>query len=292
MDQSANTYTLLDSGNSLKLEQVGAYRLIRSAPQALWTPLLPATEWDRADATLECVREGKVEWTIRNDAMPDEWNIDVPPGVMCMKRSDFGHLGIFPEQMRYWKILQQVTKDCIALHGECNVLNLFAYTGGSTLASAKGGASVTHLDASKPSVTWARKNADASGLEDAPIRWIVDDVQKFVSREVQRGNTYHGIILDPPTYGKGTKKETWKIEEDLEPLLQNLQKLMHKDFSFMHLCAHSNNFTPLVLEGFLRDVIPSSSGEYLTEEMIIPSTEGNDLPSGASCFYATHGSYF
>lgn len=205
MNQNANTYTLLDSGNRLKLEQVGAYRLIRSAPQATWSPLLPTEEWENADATLECIRDGKVEWTIHNSAMPDEWNIAVPPGIMIMKRSDFGHLGIFPEQMRYWDLLEESTKKCIDLHSECNVLNLFAYTGGSTLACAKGGGSVTHVDASKPSVTWARKNAEASELTSAPIRFIVDDVQKFVSREAKRGKAYHGIILDPPTYGKGTQ---------------------------------------------------------------------------------------
>jgi len=286
MDQSANTYTLLDSGNELKLEQVGAYRLIRSAPQALWSPSLNEQEWENVDASLTSIEEGKVEWDIRNKDMPDEWQIDVPPGVMNMKRSDFGHLGIFPEQMRYWELLEQSTKKCIDLHGECNVLNLFAYTGGSTLACAKGGGSVTHIDASKPSVTWARKNAKSSGLESAPIRWIVDDVQKFVSREIQRGKTYHGIILDPPTYGKGTKGETWKIDDDLEPLLENLQQLMSEDFSFMHLCAHSNNYSPEILEVFLRDIIPSPTGTFLTEDIILKASHGNDLPSGASCLYS------
>ena len=167
------------------------------------------------------------------------------------------------------------------------MLNLFAYTGGSTLACARGGASVTHLDASKPSVTWARKNAEVSGLGEAPIRFIVDDVQKFVSREVKRGKTYHGIILDPPTYGKGTKGETWKIDRDLESLLDNLQKLMHKDFSFMQLCAHSQNYTPEILECLLKDIVPSSTGEFITEEMTISSDKGNDLPSGASSIYST-----
>ncbi|MBT5237470.1 hypothetical protein HOL63_03835 [Candidatus Peregrinibacteria bacterium] len=285
MDQRANTYTLLDSGNCLKLEQVGPYRLIRSAPQANWPPALPDREWESADATLECVREGKVEWTIRNNTLPEEWNIDVPPGVMNVKRSDFGHLGIFPEQMRYWELLEKSSKKCMAKYGECNVLNLFAYTGGSTLACAKGGASVTHLDASKPSVTWARKNADASGLEDAPIRWIVDDVQKFVSREVQRGKKYHGIILDPPTYGKGTKGETWKIDEDLESLLENLNHLMHEDFSFMQLSAHSANYLPEILEVLVKEIVSSKSGTYLTEDMILKAAHGNDLPSGASCLY-------
>lgn len=286
MKKPSNTYALLDSGNELKLEQVGAYRLVRSAPQALWSPSLSEQEWENVDASLTVIREGKVEWDIRNKDMPDEWQIDVPFGVMNMKRSDFGHLGIFPEQMRYWELLEESSQKCMDAHGECNVLNLFAYTGGSTLACAKAGASVTHIDASKPSVTWARKNAESSGLENAPVRWIVDDVQKFVSREVQRGKKYHGIILDPPTYGKGTKGETWKIDEDLESLLENLQKLMHEDFSFMHLCAHSNNYLPDILEVLLRELIPSESGTFLTEPMTLKASHGNDLPSGASCLYS------
>lgn len=202
---------------------------------------------------------------------------------MIVKRSGFGHLGIFPEQLPYWQRLYQLT----SMHRGTgfSVLNLFAYTGGATLACAKGGAAVVHIDASKPTVAWARANAAASGLAQAPIRWIVDDVPKFVAREVRRGNRYQGIILDPPSYGRGSNGQAWKIEADLPPLLTQLVQLLADDFSFIHLSAHSDNFSPLVLENLVRQAVPATSGSFMTEEMTIPSRDGLPLPSGASALF-------
>jgi len=281
-----HTYTLLDAGNFQKLEQVGSFRMIRPAPQAAWRAELPAKEWEQVDATFTRFSGGKGRWDVRQKDMPAQWTIDVPVGTMVLKRSSFGHIGMFAEQMTYWKTLHNLTTHTVTQCGECRVLNLFAYTGGSTLACAAGGASIVHVDASKPTVAWARENAAASHLEDASIRWIVDDVQKFAAREVRRKSTYHGIILDPPSYGRGPQGQAWNIEENLPHLLQDLARLLDTEFSFIHLSAHSANFSALVLENCLRAYFPTSSGTFRTEEMLIPSQGTFPLPSGASSLFS------
>jgi 23S rRNA (cytosine1962-C5)-methyltransferase len=198
---------------------------------------------------------------------------------MLLKFTDFGHLGLFAKQHANWQRLKEIAKP---KPGESmRVLNLFAYTGGSTLACAHAGAEVVHLDASKTTVTWARENAEASGLGGCPVRWIVDDVKKFVEREQRRGSTYHGIILDPPSYGRGPKGQIWKIEDDLTDLLTVLVSLLDPDFKFFLLSAHSQGYTPVALKNMIGPLLPT--GNFDAHEMIIDGAV--PLPSGASCLY-------
>lgn len=284
-------YQLLDSGNFQKLEQIGPHRLVRPAAQAVWRPRLPEREWSQVDAIFSRFSGGDGKWEVRNRRLPETWRLNVatPELELVIRLTDFGHLGIFPEQHANWQRLASLIQTRIAsgvVGGQFNVLNLFAYTGGSTLASARAGAHVAHVDASKTSVAWARENAEASGLGMAPVRWLVDDVQKFVSREVRRGTKYHGIILDPPSYGRGPKGETWKIEEMLPPLLGELKQCLADDYAFVLLSGHSAGYTPLALINMLSDICDPAQGSFDAGEMLVrESGEGRALPSGAACLY-------
>ena len=278
-------YRLIDSGNFQKLEQVGPYRFVRPSPQAVWSPFLSADGWKDVDATFNRYSGGEGKWTIHNQKLPKKWTIQQGPVRLVISLTDFGHLGIFPEQDANWVKLHNLIKsrkNC----DEFNVLNLFAYTGGSTLACASAGAKVVHLDASKTSVNWARENAEQSGLKDAPVRWIVDDVQKFVEREIRRGSSYQGIILDPPSFGRGTNNEVWQIEQHLVPLLAQLKEILSQDFLFILLSSHSNGYSPLALKNLLLDVTQLNQGTFEAEEMSLPEeSTGRALPSGASCLF-------
>lgn len=188
--------------------------------------------------------------------------------------TDFGHLGIFPEQKKQWEWIQEHSKGL-------KVLNLFAYSGGVTLAAAKGGASVCHLDASKGMVAWARENARLNGLEQAPIRWIVEDVTKFLKRELKRGSSYDAIILDPPTFGRGSQGEVFKIEEDLFPLLELCFSLLSPAPKFMLLSCHTPGMTPLILEHLLEPLVLKFGGVVEKGEMALEGKQGvKPLPSG------------
>lgn len=282
-------YKLIDSGNFQKLEQVGPYRFVRPAAQAVWKPRLSDDEWKRVDATFVRFSGGDGKWTIHNRSLPKKWTIQQGPVKLVIALTDFGHLGIFPEQDANWDKLHALIRERKG-DREINVLNLFAYTGGSTLACATAGAKVVHLDASKTSVSWARENADASGASDKPVRWIVDDVQKFVEREVRRGNKYQGIILDPPSFGRGTNNEVWQIEDHLVPLLENLGKILADDYLFVLLSSHSNGYTPMALQNLLHDIVNARDGEFDVHEMIIAEQDsGRVLPSGASALFVRRG---
>ena len=284
MNDSAPTYTLLDSGNFQKLEQVGPYQLVRPAAQAVWRPRLDEATWARADALFSRFSGGDGKWEVRNRKLPEAWRIDMPAvGDLVIRLTDFGHLGIFPEQHDNWRRLAALVAQRRAAGLQTQVLNLFAYTGGSTLACARAGATVAHLDASKTSVNWGRENAEVAGLGACPVRWLVDDVQKFVAREVRRGVKYHGIILDPPSFGRGPKGETWKIEEMLPPLLDDLAKLLAEDYAFVLLSSHSAGYTPLALTNLLADLHTGAGGELSAGEMLVADRSGRALPSGASC---------
>ncbi len=282
-------YRLIDSGNFQKLEQVGPYRFVRPAAQAVWTPRLDDATWAKVDASFSRFSGGDGKWTIHNKSLPKKWIIEQGPVKLVISLTDFGHLGIFPEQDANWDKLHQLIKDRGAGR-DIQVLNLFAYTGGSTLACATAGAKVVHLDASKTSVNWGRENAEASGVGDAPVRWIVDDVQKFVEREVRRGNKYHGIILDPPSYGRGTNNEVWQIEQHMVPLLDKLKMILADDALFVLLSSHSNGYTPIALKNLLLGIVNESSGSFDPHEMLIHEQDsGRALPSGASCLYVRKG---
>lgn len=262
------TYTLLDSGNQHKLERIGDYVLVRPCSQAVWEPSLEEKDWKEADAVFS--REPSNRW---KGTVPTAWELECENLFFKIMPTDFGHLGIFPEHALLWRWMKERLKK------ESSLLNLFAYTGGATLIAAQAGAKVCHVDASKTAVAWARENGALNRLDKAPIRWIVDDVVKFLRREVRRGNRYDGIILDPPTFGRGNKGEIFKIENDLPEILQLCFNLLTDAPLFLILSSHTPGYTPLVLHHLLLQACSSGRGKIEQGEMVIPGPF--DLPSGS-----------
>lgn len=278
------TYRLLDSGGFRKLEQVGPFRLVRPAATAVWDARLSSKEWSDVAAEFVRHRDGTGEWKVRDSKVQEPFEIDVHGIRFLIKLTSFGHLGIFPEQEANWLKFRELVR---ALQGSepVRVLNLFAYTGGSSLFCAAAGAEVAHVDASKGTVKWASENAKLSGLSDKPIRWLVDDVKEFVTRELRRGTRYDGLILDPPSYGKGEKRQVWKIETDLMPLLGNLKSLFSgRKNAFVCLSAHSEAYTPTSLRNQLLKVF-GEDAQTDAGEMLITDSSGLPLPSGASALW-------
>jgi 23S rRNA (cytosine1962-C5)-methyltransferase len=280
--QAANAdYQLLDSGNAQKLEQIGGYTAVRPAPQAIWPPQLPAAAWHRADARYTRDSSGSGAWSWRTN-VKREFDILFERLSFRIKLTDFGHLGLFPEQADNWSWLRQIIRDRLQRtnHRNLHVLNLFAYTGGSTLAASQAGAHVAHVDSAKGIVDWARRNAELCHLQDRPIRWLVDDTLKFVQREARRNSRYQGIILDPPTFGRGPKGEVFKIEDDLLPLLEACSQILAPDALFVLYSCHTPGFTPLVLQNQVESMIHPHRGQCEGGEMIIMDQQGRALPSG------------
>ena len=273
------TYQLIDCGSGERLEGIGDYTIRRPAANAVWEKSNPEL-WKKID--LEYIREGetrgsRVELT-KNSFK--EQVISYEGLSFLIKTTGFGHLGIFAEQSRNWQKIRETVAS--AKSSSCKILNLFAYTGGSSLAALQGGAEVVHVDASKATVEWARKNAEVNGLEQASVRWIVDDVMAFVRREIRRGNKYDGVILDPPSYGRGPKNQMWKIETHLGSLLGAFQEILAPDFKFILLSAHTPGYSCLVLENLLRQNFKCENHQLTSEEMVIPTESGFLLPSGTS----------
>ena len=264
-------YELLDSGDGRKFERFGDIRLVRPCSQAMWRPQLSPAEWGKADASFD--REEGNAWHGRA-RLPKEWTIETAGIRFRLSGTDFGHLGIFPEQRASWRWLRGVVKKGMS------VLNLFAYSGGSTMASALAGASVCHVDAAKGMVEWARKNAALNGLDGHPIRWIVDDAHAFMRREIRRGHRYDGIILDPPTFGRGANGQLYKIERDLKETLSLVRDLLSEKPAFVLFSSHTPGLTLKVAENILSQVFPRAT--CAAEEMCL---EGPRLPcpSGLSC---------
>lgn len=273
-----NNYALIDSGKGCKLERFGPYLLSRPCSQAVWKTQLSETEWDKADASFS--REQENKWTVKRP-LPANWQIEVADLLFKISPTDFGHLGIFPEQKHFWEWIYTTIKTHTSSKFKPKVLNLFAYSGGSTLAAAKAGAAVCHLDASKGMVTWARENAALNRLEHAPIRWIVEDVKKFLIRERKRGSFYEGIILDPPSFGRGTKGEIFKIEEEIIPLLQDCRDLLSDHPLFMLFSCHTPGFSPLVMHHLMTQTMQGLKGTLSVGEMILSGQKpALDVPSG------------
>lgn len=276
--QHNNRYTLVDSGQGRKLERFGPYLLSRPCSQAVWKCQLSPKEWDKADALFS--REQENRWTELRP-LPSAWQIEVAGLAFKLSSTDFGHLGIFPEQKFFWEWIQSTLKPHVAAGAKPRVLNLFAYTGGSTLAAAKAGASVCHLDASKTTVAWARENAALNHLEQAPIRWIVEDVEKFLGREIRRGSRYEAIILDPPSFGRGTKGELFKIEESIIRLLQQCRELLSDHPLFILFSCHTPGFSPLVMRHLLTQTMEGLQGSVDEGEMVLSGeSPALEVPSG------------
>ena len=271
-------YQLLDSGMGNKLECVGPYLLARPSPQAVWSPSLSKERWQEADAVYIRSSTGGGKWDFKRP-LPEKWEIEYGGFRFAVKLTGFGHLGLFPEQRESWEWISKKVKTA---KKEITVLNLFAYTGASTLAAASAGASVCHLDASKGVVDWGRENAALSGLSGQSIRWIVDDANKFIGKEIRRGRKYDALILDPPSFGRGAKGEVWKIEDDLSKLLHICRELLSDNPLFIFLSCHSPGFTPLVLQNLLAEMMKHTKGKLSCGEMMITEAEsGRPLPCGS-----------
>ena len=274
-------YHLLDSGNQQKLEKLGNYTIVRPALQAVWRPKLSRSMWQQADAiyTRDNTGAGQWRWNKKIDR-----DFDVLFGDMSfhVKLTNFGHMGLFAEQADNWEWLREKIRTRMrrTRNRNLHVLNLFAYTGGSTLAASQAGAHLLHLDAAKGVVDWARKNAQLCHLDERPIRWIVDDALKFMAREVRRGHTYQGIILDPPSFGRGPKGEVFKIEKDIFELLDMVKALLARDALFLLYSCHTPGFTPITLSNQLSDIVSQRAGTIETGEMTITDQGGRRLPSG------------
>lgn len=275
---SDDQYQLLDFGDGRRLERFGSVTLDRPAPAAELLKRANPTAWASADARFEGRDEAKGQWTDRI-ALPERWS--VAHGSLCfeLKRTDFGHLGVFPEQAANW---DWIAEQCRAFSSQqsvekLRVLNLFAYTGGSTLAAAAAGAEVVHVDAAKNIVAWARRNAELSGLADAPIRWIVEDAMKFVKREIKRGNRYEAVILDPPSYGHGPHGEVWRLSKHLPRLLALCAELTAGSPRFLLATCHTPGYDGKELGGLLREHFSVS---IEAGPLVITAADGRQLPSG------------
>jgi 23S rRNA (cytosine1962-C5)-methyltransferase len=262
-------YQLLDSGDGEKLERFGEVVLRRKVPNALWSRCLPASAWDEYHAVHIGSGETEGRWECRRP-LPDHWWVRHAGLAFLLRPNPFGHLGLFPEQAENWQWLRT------HLRPEGRVLNLFAYTGGSTLAAAIAGGRVTHVDAVRGVVNWAAENAKAAGL--TTIRWIVDDAAAFATRELRRGIRYDAIVLDPPTFGRGPKGQLWKIEDDLPALLRTCRQLLSDAPGLFLLSAHTPGLSPLALENLLREHLVNLPGDVECGEMVIAGPR--PLPSG------------
>lgn len=268
-------YLLVDSGDQKKLEQFGDYLLVRPCAQALWKPACEPPQWKEAAAHFS--RDGGNAW-IRKTSLPPHWVTEIQGIRFKVSPTDFGHLGVFPEHSQFFPTIQHILG---SQKRALNVLNLFAYSGGATLAAAKAGAKVCHVDASKGMVAWARENAALNQLSSAPIRWIVDDVFKFLTREMKRNVRYDGIILDPPSFGRGVKGEVFKIEKDIHTLLQLCVQLLSNDPLFFIFTTHTPAMTPLVMRHLLEEKMAHLGGKIHVGEMLLTSSRALPIPSGS-----------
>ncbi len=281
--QNWKDYELLDAADGERLERWGKYILIRPDPQVIWHGNgHSASEWKRADGVYRRSRSGGGEWVVNR--LPQEWNINYGNLRFILKPMGFKHTGLFPEQAANWDWFSGLIRNAVADGRKIKVLNLFAYTGGATVAAAEAGASVCHVDAAKGMVAQAKQNAALSGLADAPIRYIVDDCLKFVEREIRRGNKYDGIIMDPPSYGRGPTGEIWKIEDSADGLVRLSASLLSDKPLFFLINSYTTGLSPLTMKYILdRHVTDVCGGISEASELALPvKSTGGMLPCGAS----------
>lgn len=263
-------YALLDSGNGRRLERFGRFVLSRPDPQAIWHKRLDNTEWEAADATFHN------QWMTQHD-MPDKWILKYKSMSFWAKLTPFKHTGVFPEQTVNWDLII----DQCSSRPKSKVLNLFAYTGIATLAAAAHNAEVTHVDASKPAIGWARENLELSGLRDCPVRWIVDDALKFTSREIRRGIRYDGIVLDPPVYGHGPHGETWDFMRHFPPLLEQCISILSPQPLFFIVNAYAISASHLMLQNLMSGFSAFKSGTLESGELVLEEhTHKRQLSTG------------
>lgn len=270
-------YQLLDSGNGKRLERFGKYILIRPDPQCLWKPSLPASEWQKADVVFTPEGREKGKW-VKKSNIPNNWQMAYSDLKFSIHLSPFKHTGVFPEQAAHWEFIKSVISHQSSAISKPKILNLFGYTGIASLAAAAAGAEVTHIDASYPTIGWARENQKLSGLEQKPIRWILDDCLKFVEREVRRGNKYEGIIMDPPVYGHGPKGEKWDFNVSFPRLLDCCIKLLSDKKLFLIINAYAVSASSVMLENMLKDYF--KQGTIESGELALEEKSGRKLSTG------------
>ena len=287
-------YEVIDTSCGEKLERWGDYYLVRPDPQVIWNTPKKNKKWSDFNGHYHRSNKGGGEWEFRK--LPEEWKIGYDLKniekrlTFCLKPFAFKHTGIFPEQAANWEWFSSIIKKeaseraKVADDSDVKVLNLFAYTGGATIAAAAAGAKVTHVDAAKGMVAWAKENARLSGIPDTSLRWLVDDCVKFVEREIRRGNKYDGIIMDPPSYGRGPKGEIWKIEENVFPLIELASQLLSDQPLFFLVNSYTTGLQPAVLSYMINTAITKKfGGNVEASEIGLPVSEsGLVLPCGAS----------
>lgn len=274
-----NDYEVIDTSCGEKLERWGDFILIRPDPQVIWNAPRKNSFWKKPHGHYHRSEKGGGEWEFFD--LPQQWQIHYKSLAFNLKPFSFKHTGLFPEQAANWDWFSDKIRNA---KRPVKVLNLFAYTGGATLAAAQAGASVTHVDASKGMVNWAKENAKSSNLENASIRWLVDDCVKFVEREIRRGNTYDAIIMDPPSYGRGPKGEIWKIEDSIYPFIQLCTKVLSPSPLFFLVNSYTTGLAPSVLTYMLETELTGKRGGHVVSgELGLPvSSNGLVLPCGAS----------
>jgi len=274
-------YEVIDCSEGEKLERWGKYLLVRPDPQVIWSTPKKEKGWNKMNGHYHRSSNGGGEWEFFD--LPEQWSIEYEKLGLTfqLKPFKFKHTGVFPEQAVNWDWCFDKIKSA---NREIKVLNLFAYTGGATIAAAKAGAKVTHVDAAKGMVGWAKENAASSGLSQAPVRWIIDDCVKFVEREIRRGNKYDAVIMDPPSYGRGPKGEIWKIEDAVYPLIKTCADVLCEKPLFFLISSYTTGLQPAVLTYMLKSVLcPKFGGSVEASEIGLPvSSNGLVLPCGAS----------
>ena len=272
-------YEVIDTASGEKLERWGDYILVRPDPQVIWTSDKKDYRWKKMNGHYHRSKAGGGEWEFFD--LPEEWQIGYGELKFNLKPFSFKHTGLFPEQATNWDWFGKLIREA---GRPIKVLNLFAYTGGATLSAAAAGASVTHVDASKGMVNWAKENAASSGLSDKPVRWLIDDCVKFVEREIRRGNKYDAIIMDPPSYGRGPKGEIWKIEDSIYPFIQLTMDILSDDPLFFLVNSYTTGLQPAVLTYMLSTTVKKKYGGLVESSEIGLPVSGNGLvlPCGAS----------
>lgn len=278
----ASDYELIDSGEGRKLERFGDVVVDRPCVQGLWKKSLPVAEWKKADAYFERITDKEGRWK-KHGRFPQSWNIRIDDVTLKVSPTPFGHMGLFPEHLTTWRWLKERIQ-AIPVK-QPRVLNLFAYSGASTMVCAKAGAFTVHLDASRPIIGWAKENAALSKIDEKSVVWVLEDVNKFLEREIRRGRKYDGIILDPPSFGRGPKKELFKIESDLIRLLSSCHQLLEDGPErFVLSSCHTPGITPQILENLVAQEF-GREGEILSGEMMNPARSGYPLPTGLFCHW-------
>ena len=271
-------YEVLDTGDGEKLERWGKVVLRRPDPQAIWPKQRPEI-WNKVDAHYHRSAKGGGEWEFFKK-LPEKWTIKYRDLDFYVHPTGFKHTGLFPEQAVNWDWMRSLIE---ARGGRVKVLNLFGYTGGATIACARAGAHVTHVDAAKGMVQWAGENRKLSNIPEENVRWIVDDALKFVAREERRGNFYDGILMDPPSYGRGPGGEVWKLENELYGLIEACSKVLSNHPLFMLVNSYTTGLQPAVLSNMLLMTVGKKHGGYIdSQEVVLPVTAGGVLPCGAS----------